>query len=246
MFAAVMEIPGNVIRSVHYYTIMSRITTWDGSAGEDSSKCFSSLQMCMSQALCAKLSSWNVSEAFGFCSCIYKKEQAGKVSPFGPVVFSSFPSSGKFSSPTFICGYVGTWKPLHDTHTHTHIYTYFFHRILSTSVNLCVFFSQFLHLCLSLSLQFLSSPVQWTPSVQLANPSSVYQTTSFDTHTAKACLSAPALTGWGQAYPKVMWAYVSICGFEVQMCWFALSKVWIWGSNLSSSPSLRSKKSKIK
>lgn len=103
-------------------------------------------------------------------------------------------------------------------HTHTHVYTYFSHRILSTSVNLCVFFfpvSPSLSLFLSLSLSLCSFFLPLF-SVQLVNPSSVYQTTSFDTHSKSLSVSSST----DRMRPSVPQSYVGVR--EHMQVWVAL------------------------
>lgn len=134
-----------------------------------------------------------------------RKDKLVKFLHLGSVVFCSFPSCWEFSSPTFFTRGLasGTLKP-HDTHTHTRasVYIHISPSISLLCLSIFVFFSQFLPLCLSLSLF----------SVQLVNPSSLYRTTSFDTQQKPV----PQLQHWQDEakLPQKLcgstWAYASL------------------------------------
>lgn len=115
--------------------------------------------------------------------------QAVKVYTVGLVVLSCFPSSREFSSPAiFTRGLAwGSLNPLHDTHTHTHTESIYMHFSPSPSLYFCLSLG-FLSvcLCLLLSLSFFLPLF----SVRLVNPSSLYRTTSFDTHSKSLSVSS--------------------------------------------------------
>lgn len=147
-----------------------------------------------------------------------RKDKLVKFRHLGSVVFCSFPSCWEFSSPTFFTRGLasGTLKP-HDTHTQMQVYIYIF--LPPSPFHVCQSLCFFPSFSISVFLSF-SLSVQCSVSESLKSIPD-----HFLWHTAKACSSAAALTGWGQASQKVVWEYVSICEFELHsMHTFA----WTW------------------
>lgn len=110
--------------------------------------------------------------AFRYCSCIYREGQDVKSLYIWFVVL--FPQQqGVLRLCHLTRGFAwGFFKPLHMTHTHTNMHTQLHPLSLSHG---------FFFFCLSVALT-LPSPFLPLFSVQFESPSSLYQTTSFDTH----------------------------------------------------------------
>lgn len=152
---------------------------------------------------------------FGYCSCIYKEGQPVKVYTFGLVVLSSFNEQQGVLKPCRLHTWfsLGHFKP---SPRRSHTFTLYIYAVLSLSVS---FFCRCLCLCflLSLSLSFFLPLF----SVQLVNPSSLYRTTSFDTHSKslsvnctdrmrpsfpKSCVSV-------RVYARLSWVNVALLTF---------------------------------
>lgn len=129
-------------------------------------------------------------------------------------------------------------------HTHTRIYIFLPPYPFYICQSLCFLFPSFsisvsVSLSLSLSLQLLSSPVQCSVSESLK---CIPDHFLWHTQQKPVC----QLQHWqdeAKRPPKLCgctWAYASLSCTFAWMCWFALLKVWVWGSSLRSSPSLNS------
>lgn len=140
---------------------------------------------------------WNVTAGFKCCSCIYKEGQDVK-SLYIWVCCLVSPTVGSSQAlPSHTWFRLGHFQPpLYITYTVRHTHTYTFTHFSSSSPS-----ESLLCLCVSLSFfaLFFSSPVQCSVRVPL-----VYARPLPLTHTAKACLSTPTLTGWGHACQKVV------------------------------------------
>lgn len=131
--------------------------------------------------------------ALGIAHAFIRKHSLLKFIHLGLLFCLVSMSSREFSSPAvFTHGLAwGTLNPLHDAHTHSH----YIYAVLSLSVS---FFCRSLCLCflLSLSLSFFLPLF----SVELVNPSSLYRTTSFDTHSKN--LSVNCTDRMRPSFPK--------------------------------------------
>lgn len=124
----------------------------------------------------SKVSKWNVTAGFKCGSCIYKEGQDVK-SLYIWVCCLVSPTVGSSQAlPSHTWFRPGHFQPPFTSHTlsdtHTHIHTLFF--FLS-------FWVSSLFACVSLSLS-LPFSFLFLFGVQLESPSSLHQTTSFDTH----------------------------------------------------------------